>query len=164
MMQQMIDNPQAMQNFSTAPYVQNLLESMEQDPDMAMRIFNMNPAVQRNPALQVLWLCHFVTSCMWCSFSLFLSYSSNIILVQVSLILSTFYLLLQEQLRTMLPNFMQQLQNPEVQNLAFNPQALSAIMQIQQGLDRLREAAPGMVNRLVHYYFIEKKLLGDLVT
>ena len=53
MMQQMIDNPQAMQNFSTAPYVQNLLESMEQDPDMAMRIFNMNPAVQRNPALQV---------------------------------------------------------------------------------------------------------------
>lgn len=53
MMQQMIDNPQAMQNFSTAPYVQNLLESMEQDPDMAMRILNMNPTISRNPALQV---------------------------------------------------------------------------------------------------------------
>lgn len=105
MMQQMIDNPQAMQNFTSAPYVQNLLESMEQDPDMAMRLLNMNPLISRNPAMQ-------------------------------------------EQMRTMLPNFMQQLQNPEVQNLTSNPQALSAIMQIQQGLDRLRDAAPSFVSSL----------------
>ncbi|KAK3919434.1 Ubiquilin-1 [Frankliniella fusca] len=105
MMQQMMENPQAMQNFATAPYVQNMLESMEQDPEMAMRIFNMNPMISRNPALQ-------------------------------------------EQMRQMMPNFLQQLQNPEVQGLASNPQALSAIMQIQQGLDRLREAAPSLVNNL----------------
>ncbi|XP_026287519.1 ubiquilin-1 [Frankliniella occidentalis] len=105
MMQQMMENPQAMQNFATAPYVQNMLESMEQDPEMAMRIFNMNPMISRNPALQ-------------------------------------------EQMRQMMPNFLQQLQNPEVQGLASNPQALSAIMQIQQGLDRLREAAPSLVNNM----------------
>lgn len=56
-------------------------------------------------------------------------------------------------MRHMLPNFLQQLQNPEVQGLASNPQAMSAIMQIQQGLDRLREAAPSLVNRYVRYLF-----------
>lgn len=40
---------------------------------------------------------------------------------------------LQEQMRTMMPQFIQQLQNPEMQNLMTNPQALNAIMQIQQG-------------------------------
>lgn len=42
---------------------------------------------------------------------------------------------LQEQMRTMMPQFIQQLQSPEMQNLMMNPQALNAIMQIQQGSD-----------------------------
>lgn len=49
----------------------------------------------------------------------------------------------------MLPNFLQQMQNPEIQNIASNPQALQAIMQIEQGLNRLREVAPSLVTRLV---------------
>lgn len=53
MMQQMMENPAAMQNFTSAPYVQSMIESMEQDPDMAMRLLNMNPVLSRNPQLQV---------------------------------------------------------------------------------------------------------------
>ncbi|XP_046400765.1 ubiquilin-1 [Ischnura elegans] len=55
---------------------------------------------------------------------------------------------LQEQLRLMLPNFIQQLQNPEVHNLMANPQALNALLQIQQGIEQLRQLAPGLVNSM----------------
>lgn len=47
----------------------------------------------------------------------------------------------------MMPNFLQQLQNPEIQNVMSNPQALNALMQIQQGVEQLRTAAPGLVNK-----------------
>lgn len=50
-------------------------------------------------------------------------------------------------MRTMLPNFLQQLQNPDIQNVMSNPQALNALMQIQQGVEQLRAAAPGLVNK-----------------
>lgn len=53
---------------------------------------------------------------------------------------------LQEQMRTMMPQFLQQLQNPEMQNIMSNPQALNAIMQIQQGMEALRQAAPSLLN------------------
>ena len=49
---------------------------------------------------------------------------------------------MQQQMRTMLPTFMSQLGNPEVQNLVTNPQANSAMMQIQQGMKQLRQVAP----------------------
>ncbi|XP_030756219.1 ubiquilin-4 [Sitophilus oryzae] len=53
---------------------------------------------------------------------------------------------LQEQMRTMMPQFLQQLQNPEMQSLMTNPQALNAILQIQQGMDVLRQQAPSLIN------------------
>ncbi|KAL7646691.1 UNVERIFIED_CONTAM: hypothetical protein RMT77_001944 [Armadillidium vulgare] len=53
---------------------------------------------------------------------------------------------LQDQMQQMLPTFMQQLQNPEVQNFLTNPQALSAVAQIQSGLEQLRTSAPGLFN------------------
>ncbi|XP_044256426.1 ubiquilin-1 [Tribolium madens] len=53
---------------------------------------------------------------------------------------------LQEQVRTMIPSFMQQLQNPDIQNVMSNPQALNAIMQIHQGMETLRQTAPNLVN------------------
>lgn len=56
-------------------------------------------------------------------------------------------IIFQEQIRLMLPSFLQQLQNPEVHNLMANPQALGALMQIQQGVEQLRNVAPGLVNR-----------------
>ncbi|XP_023015815.2 ubiquilin [Leptinotarsa decemlineata] len=53
---------------------------------------------------------------------------------------------LQAQMRNMMPQFMQQMQNPEVQNLMTNPQALDAIMQIQQGMETLRQSAPSLIH------------------
>ncbi|EFA11174.1 ubiquilin-1 [Tribolium castaneum] len=53
---------------------------------------------------------------------------------------------LQEQVRTMIPSFVQQLQNPDIQNVMSNPQALNAIMQIHQGMETLRQTAPNLVN------------------
>ncbi|CAH1110868.1 unnamed protein product [Psylliodes chrysocephalus] len=52
----------------------------------------------------------------------------------------------QEQMRHMMPQFMQQMQNPEVQNLMTNSQALDAILQIQQGMETLRQAAPNLIH------------------
>lgn len=52
---------------------------------------------------------------------------------------------LQDQMRQMMPQFVQQMQNPEVQSMMTNPQALNAILQIQQGMEQLRSAAPGLV-------------------
>ncbi|XP_050313754.1 ubiquilin-1 isoform X2 [Anthonomus grandis grandis] len=53
---------------------------------------------------------------------------------------------LQEQMRGMMPQLLQQLQNPEIQNLMGNPQALNAIMQIQRGMETLRQTAPSFIN------------------
>jgi len=49
---------------------------------------------------------------------------------------------LQQQMSAMMPQLLQQMQNPQTQQLMSNPEALAAIMQIQQGMDRLRAAAP----------------------
>lgn len=40
---------------------------------------------------------------------------------------------MQEQMRTMMPQMLQQMQNPELMQMLSNPNALDAIMQIQQG-------------------------------
>lgn len=55
---------------------------------------------------------------------------------------------LQEQMRQIMPQFLAQMRNPETANLASNPDALNAIMLIQQGMDQLRNAAPGVMNNL----------------
>ncbi|CAK1542117.1 unnamed protein product [Leptosia nina] len=55
---------------------------------------------------------------------------------------------LQEQIRTMMPQMLAQLQNPEMQQMMSNPQALNALLQIQQGMEQLRTAAPSLVNNL----------------
>ncbi|KAK2184544.1 hypothetical protein NP493_261g00007 [Ridgeia piscesae] len=52
---------------------------------------------------------------------------------------------LQEYMRTMLPTFLTQMQNPEVQQVMTNPQALQAIMQIQQGIQTLQMESPNLV-------------------
>lgn len=52
---------------------------------------------------------------------------------------------LQDQMRTMMPQLLQQMQNPDVMQMMTNPQALNAIMQIQQGMEQLRQVAPGLV-------------------
>lgn len=53
---------------------------------------------------------------------------------------------LQEQMRTMMPQMLNQLQNPEMQQMMSNPQALNALLQIQQGMEQLRTAAPNLVS------------------
>merc|ERR550517_2170598 len=49
---------------------------------------------------------------------------------------------LQRQMTQMMPQMLQQMQQPAVQQLMSNPDALQAIMQIQQGMERLRSSAP----------------------
>merc|ERR1719470_765904 len=48
----------------------------------------------------------------------------------------------------MMPQMLQQMQNPSVQQLMGNPEALQAIMQIQQGMDRLRQTAPDVFHSM----------------
>ncbi|KAK0094819.1 hypothetical protein PV326_009929 [Microctonus aethiopoides] len=55
---------------------------------------------------------------------------------------------MQEQMRSMLPAFIQQMQNPQIQNVVTNPDALAAIMQIQQGMEQLRTVAPEFVGSM----------------
>ena len=47
-----------------------------------------------------------------------------------------------------MPAFMQQLQNPAVQGLMTNPEALAAIRQIQEGMERLQRAAPDLYSSM----------------
>jgi len=49
---------------------------------------------------------------------------------------------LQQQMRNMMPAMMQQLNSPEMMSVVGNSEAMRAIMQIQDGLQRLRAAAP----------------------
>lgn len=55
---------------------------------------------------------------------------------------------LQQQMRTMMPQVLQQLRNPVIQNLVTNPQALNALLQVQQGMETLRQTAPNVLNSL----------------
>ncbi|KYQ50895.1 Ubiquilin-1 [Trachymyrmex zeteki] len=55
---------------------------------------------------------------------------------------------MQEQMRAMMPTFIQQMQNPQIQNVVTNPEALAAIMQIQQGMEQLRTIAPELVENM----------------
>jgi len=52
---------------------------------------------------------------------------------------------LANQVRSQLPTIMSQMQNPEFQSAMTNPEVLSAMMQIQQGMQRLTNAAPGLL-------------------
>lgn len=54
---------------------------------------------------------------------------------------------MQEQMRAMMPAFIQQMQNPQIQSVVTNPDALAAIMQIQQGMEQLRTVAPDLVEK-----------------
>lgn len=47
-----------------------------------------------------------------------------------------------------MPQLLQQMQNPEIHNLITNPQALNALMQIQQGMEMLRQTAPSLMTSL----------------
>lgn len=55
---------------------------------------------------------------------------------------------MQDQMRRMMPQLLQQMQNPEIQNLMTNPQALNALMQIQQGMETLRQTAPSLMTNI----------------
>jgi hypothetical protein len=51
-------------------------------------------------------------------------------------------------MRAMMPALLQQMQNPEMMSFMSNPQALNAIMQIQQGMENLRAAAPSFASNM----------------
>ncbi|EEC07228.1 ubiquilin 1,2, putative [Ixodes scapularis] len=100
-MRQLTEDPSLMQNMMNAPYVQNMLQALAANPEMANQVMASNPLLAGNPQLQ-------------------------------------------EQMRRLMPQFLQQLQNPEVQGLITNPQAMQAMMQIQQGMEQLHRVAPSV--------------------
>lgn len=133
LMQQMSENPAIMQNLLDAPYTRTMMESMAADPAMAANVsVCLCVACQHRPPV-------FVQSRSRSPFVRQLINQSPLLANNPQL---------QDQMRTMMPQFLQQMQNPEVQAMMTNPQALNAIMQIQQGMEQLRSAAPGLVNSM----------------
>merc|ERR1712038_2080129 len=55
---------------------------------------------------------------------------------------------MQEQMKNMMPAFMQQMQNPAVHNLMANPDALRSLVQIQGGLHALHDVSPELYQSL----------------
>ncbi|KAH9520151.1 Ubiquilin-1 [Bulinus truncatus] len=55
---------------------------------------------------------------------------------------------MQANFTTMMPNLLQQMQNPEIQNMVTNPRALEALMQIQNGLSQLQQESPNLFSSM----------------
>ena len=53
LMNQMMENPNLMQNMMSAPYTQAMFQQMASNPDMASNIISSNPLFAGNPQLQV---------------------------------------------------------------------------------------------------------------
>lgn len=110
------------------PAMQSLLQQMSDNPSIMTNMFNsqttrnMFEALSADPAM-----------------------ASNLISQNPLLANNP---ALQEQVRTMMPQLLRQMQNPEVQQMVTNPQALNAILQIQQGMEQLRSAAPGLMSSM----------------
>ncbi|UYV77050.1 UBQLN1, partial [Cordylochernes scorpioides] len=101
--QQMMQNPQMVQNLMTAPYMQNVIQMLSQSPDLAQSVLGSNPLLADSSP----------------------------------------------EIRAMLPTMIQQLQNPELQNMITNPQAVQALLQIYQGFEQLTRVAPGSLPGLI---------------
>ncbi|XP_059179666.1 ubiquilin-1-like [Physella acuta] len=55
---------------------------------------------------------------------------------------------MQANLTTMMPTLLQQMQNPDIQNMVTNPRALEALMQIQSGLSQLQQESPNLFSNV----------------
>uniref|UniRef100_A0A8C2MD93 Ubiquilin 2 n=1 Tax=Cricetulus griseus TaxID=10029 RepID=A0A8C2MD93_CRIGR len=110
--------------FST-PGMQNLLQQITENPQL---IQNMLSAPYMRSMMQSLSQNPDLAAQMMMSSPLFASNPQ-----------------LQEQMRPQLPNFLQQMQNPDTLAAMSNPRAMQALMQIQQGLQTLATEAPGLI-------------------
>ncbi|KAL7016260.1 hypothetical protein ACKWTF_009980 [Chironomus riparius] len=121
-------NPPPPNNVLNTPAMQSLLQQMSDNPEVMEGMMNapymrsMMEALQQDPNM-----------------------AANLI-SQSPLLQSN--PALQQQMRTMMPQLIQQMSNPEVQGMMSNPQALNAILQIQQGMEQLRQVAPGLVGSM----------------
>lgn len=112
----------------TSPGMQSLLSQMTENPQLMQNMMNAP-----------------YTQSMFQSLSANPELASNII---ASNPLFAGNQQLQDQMRNMMPAFLQQMQNPAVQGLMTNPEALQAIMQIQEGMQRLQNAAPELYSTM----------------
>jgi len=102
---QMMGDPELMSSMMNAPYTQNFMQALSQNPEMASSLISNNPLYANNPTMQ-------------------------------------------QHLSTMLPNFLNQMQDPTVRSAMSNPDNLRAINQIQAGLETLRSNTPGLFGSL----------------
>ncbi|XP_047996443.1 ubiquilin-1 isoform X2 [Leguminivora glycinivorella] len=159
LLQQMSENPRLVQSMLSAPYTNSMLQALAADPDMASRLINQvsDPAVQHagmqsllqqmseNPRLVQSMLSAPYTNSMLQALAADPDMASRLINQNPMFANNP---QLQEQMRTMMPQMLAQLQNPEMQQMMSNPQALNALLQIQQGMEQLRTAAPSLVTNL----------------
>jgi ubiquilin len=97
--QQMLNNPRQLASMMNAPHMQQMLQMLGSNPEMARHYIESNPFMAQNPEMR------------------------------------------EQALRSM-PQMMQQMQNPQFRELLSNPDALQAMMQIQQGIEQLQTASP----------------------
>lgn len=118
-------NPSALGGMFQTPGMQSLLQQMTENPQLMQNMFNA-------PYMQTMLQS--------------LSANPNLLsdIIQNNPMLAG-RPQMQEQMRAMMPMFLQQVQNPEFQSMMSNPQALSALTQIQQGMEQLQRVAPGFI-------------------
>lgn len=125
LMQQMAENPQLMSNMMSAPYTQDMMRALAADPNMAAEV-KLRDLGKPDRLLY--------------PSSPFQLISQNPLLANNPQ--------LRDQITNMMPNFLDRMQSPEVQSMMSNPQALNAILQIQQGMEQLRQVAPDLVGTM----------------
>jgi len=121
-------NTEGLSGMFNSPGMQSLMQQMMDNPQLMQNMMNA-PYTQ----------------------SMFQNISSNPELAEQIIVNNPLFAgnpAMQEQMRNMVPMFMTQMANPEVQSLVTNPQAMSAMMQIQQGMEQLRQVAPSFANTL----------------
>lgn len=99
LMNQFINNPTLMQSVMNSPMMQNMMQALSANPDLANQMLQNNPLLASNPALR-------------------------------------------EQMRLVMPQMMQSMNTPQVQQMLNNPEALEAMMLIQRGMEQLQRVAP----------------------
>ncbi|GFT41739.1 ubiquilin-1 [Nephila pilipes] len=121
-----LNSPQSPTGLFTSPGLQSIMQQMIQNPQLVQEMLS---APYMNSMMEALAANPEVASQVMVNNPIFANNSS-----------------VQGWMQQALPAFVRQMQNPDMQRFISNPQALSAMMNIHQGLDQLQQAAPDVFN------------------
>lgn len=126
-MQQMMQNPRQLDAMLNTPYMQSMLQMISSNPEMARLMVESSPQLAGNPELR-----EQMTRSMPAMLQQVWFIKSQLVIFSFALNLNILFLKIK-------------LQNPEMRALLTNSEAIQAIMQIQQGMQRLQAVAPSNV-------------------